>query len=260
MGDQRENKVFLKTLANGLGIITLFNDRNPSMTLNELTKKSCLHRATVYRIVLTLEQLGYISREGKAFKLNPSTLNLGYSYLSSLPFFNIAHDLLHDLNKRIGLATSITVLDGEDVVYVSRIHAKRILSISLDIGSRLPAYATSTGHVLISGLRQEQIETYLTRSKRERITKKTLTERDDLKNSFKKTREKGYCVSEGWLNDGLISIAIPIKNSMGKTICAMNVVGNIFETSKSKLIKEILPQMEKTREKLQSFISAHNFS
>lgn len=246
-----ESKEFLSTLANGMKVITLFSGKSPEMTLSELAEKSGMHRATVRRIMVTLVTLGYAKKVHNVFRLTPALLNLGFSYLSSLPFFHNAQDILYELSQKTKNATSIAVLDGEDVVYVVRFAAKRILTVTLEIGARLPAHATSTGHVLLAALSKSEVEAYLTNSPKERYTDYTITSKEGLLASFEKVRKDGYCLSEQWLDEGLIAIALPVVTPNGTTIAAFNLVSNVIKTNREKMLNEILPLMKETVQKIQ---------
>ena len=246
-----ESREFLSTLANGIKVITLFNGHNPEMTLSELAEKSGMHRATVRRIMVTLVALGYAKKAHNVFRLTPALLNLGFSYLSSLPFFHNAQDILYELSQKTKNATSIAVLDGQDVVYVVRFAAKRILTVTLEVGARLPAHATSTGHVLLSALGEKEQEAYFNNSTRKSYTDFTITSREGLLASFEKVRKDGYCLSEQWLDEGLIALALPVVTPNGATIAAFNLVSNVIKTNREKMLNEILPLMKDTVKKIQ---------
>jgi IclR family pca regulon transcriptional regulator len=146
---------FVRALAKGLAVIEAFDARSPSMTLSDVARKTALSRGTARRLLLTLTELGYVGFDGKLFALRPRALNLGFAYLHSQSLWQLGQPYMVELVERVHESCSVAVLDGTDIVYVARVPtAVRIMSINLGIGTRLPAFATSMGRVLLAALAQ----------------------------------------------------------------------------------------------------------
>jgi len=160
----KPSDAYVQSFARGLAVIRAFNAERPAMTLTEVAEAAGLTRAGARRILLTLVQLGYVATEGRQFRLTPRILELGFAYLTSMPFWDLAEPIMEQLTNEAHQSCSATVLDGTDIVYVLRIPTGRIMSINLGIGSRLPAYCSAMGRVLLAGLADAEIDAALARS------------------------------------------------------------------------------------------------
>src|SRR4029450_12396595 len=170
---------FVQSLERGLTVIQTFDAEHPRLTLSEVAARTGLTRATARRLLLTLGELGYVSSNGRRFSLTPRAPDIGYPYLSSLNVQQIAQPYLEALSERVHESVSVTVLDGADIVYVARVPTKRIMTISLGLGSRLPAYCTSMGRVLLAELGPDELAAALPGSL-ERHTEHTIVSLPDL--------------------------------------------------------------------------------
>src|SRR5690349_10626221 len=168
-----ERSQSLQSLERGMAVIQVFSRERPALTLSEVARLTDMTRATARRILLTLEKLGHVRSDGRLFSLTPRVLSLGWAYLSSLNLWEVAQPLMETLAMRTSESTSIATLDLPDVVYVVRVPTRRLMSITLGVGSRLPAHATSMGRVLLAALPEEELEAYLATSKLERFTDNT---------------------------------------------------------------------------------------
>jgi IclR family pca regulon transcriptional regulator len=204
-------------------VLQVFSAENPSMTLAEIAKLIGVSRGTTRRILITFEQLGFVRQTGRQFTLTPRVLRLGYAYVSSLPFWEGAQPHMRELADSVEESCSIAVLDGQDVAYVVRVPSRRQLPTSLTVGSRLPAYATSLGHVLLAGLSPEALSEYLRTVTLVPLTPKTITDKDRLSAELEKVRRSGYSIANGERDLGIRSAAAPIVDRTGCVIAALNV-------------------------------------
>jgi len=235
----------VKSLQKGLAVIEAFDAQHPQMTLSDVAKKTGITRAASRRILLTLVAQGYALQEGSIFSLTPRILKLGYSYLSSLGLWELAESFMKELVLKTGESCSAAVLDNKDVVYVARVPTqKRIMSIKLDVGTRLPAYATSMGRVLLAQMQDEQLEKTIQGLSAEPFTDKTICEPEQLLNCIKKTREQGWALVDEELEIGLRSISVPITDRKGQVKAALNVSTHISLYSREDIIENILPALQ----------------
>ncbi|HEY0509964.1 MAG TPA: helix-turn-helix domain-containing protein, partial [Blastococcus sp.] len=167
---------FVQSLDRGLAVIRAFDAQHPRLQLSEVARATGLTRAAARRFLLTLVQLGYVRVEGREFSLRPRVLELGYSYLSGLTLPQVAQPHLEALVGRVDESSSISVLDGDDVVYVARVHTKRIMTVMITVGTRFPAYATSMGRVLLANLPAPELAEYLARAELVPLTPRSVTD------------------------------------------------------------------------------------
>lgn len=246
---------FVQSLEKGLKVIAAFDAENAQMTLTEVSKKVDLTRANARRILLTLQHLGFVQTEdGKQFSLSPKVLSLGYSYLSSLPFQELAKPYLKALAEEVNESCSMSVLDGYDIVYVARVQTNRIMTISLAIGTRLPVYATSMGRVLLAGLPEAEMKDFLKGVKAEQLTPNTITASEKLIERVQLVKERGWALADQELEIGVRSIACPIKDKNGKTIAALNISGHASRVSKDEMLEKFLPHLKSTVAQIENAI------
>ncbi len=218
---------YVQSFARGLTVIKTFNAQNPEQTLTEVARAADLTRAGARRILLTLVHLGYVENEGRLFRLTPKILDLGFAYLTSMPFWNLAEPVMEALVDKIAESTSVAVLDETEIVYVLRVPAKKIMTVSLSIGSRLPALWTSLGRVLLSGKTNDELRLLIANTPApEQSTARTILDPDALLAELIKVRRQGWAVVEQELDEGLISMAAPIRDRQGRIIAAINISGN----------------------------------
>ncbi|MGM0901230.1 MAG: IclR family transcriptional regulator domain-containing protein [Bacillota bacterium] len=251
----KNSQDIIQSLTKGLQMIQAFTEETPNLTISEAARATGLSKPTARRILLTLEHLGFAESRNGIFSLTAQTLTLGYAYLSSQNMWNIAQPFMRDLVQKTGESTSIAVLDRTDIIYVARQSTKRIMTINLNVGSRLPAYATSMGHVLLAHLPEAQLNAYLEDVTIEKYTQNTITDKDELKKILVDVQQKGWTIVEQQLEDGLRSIAVPIKNSYGKVIAAINSSVHAGRVSSETLREEFLPLLIDTADKISKAIS-----
>ncbi|CAN5309566.1 IclR family transcriptional regulator [soil metagenome] len=234
---------YVQSFARGLEVIRSFSAQSPRQTLSEVAGRTGLTRAGARRILLTLQTLGYVESDGKLFRLTARILDLGFAYLSSLPIWNLAEPVMEELVGQIKESCSAAVLDGTDIVYVLRVPTHKIMSISLGVGSRLPAYCTSMGRMLLSALPHDAMRQVLQASDRAARTRHTVTDMDELAARIALVRKQGWSLVDQELEEGLVSMAAPITDRTGQTVAALNISGQANRTSAKVMQETMLPPL-----------------
>lgn len=245
---------FMTSLARGLAVIRAFSQHRRQQTIADLARRTGLPRATVRRCLYTLEQLGYVASDGRFFSLRPKILTLGFSYLSSRPLAEVAQPFLERVSHATLESSSLTVLDGDDIIYIARSASRRVMSVALNVGSRLPAYCTSMGRVLLAALSEEEFKAYLQRVALKRMTQHTIATRTELTKLIKQVRERGFAISDQELELGLRSIAVPVRDVTGKVVAAMNVGLHAARATPAEMEKQFLPQLQRAATDLGSML------
>jgi IclR family pca regulon transcriptional regulator len=241
-----ESKQHLQSLERGMAVIQVFSREHPALTLSEVARLTGMTRATARRILLTLEKLGHVRSDGRRFSLTPRVLTLGWAYLSSLNLWEIAQPLMEDLVQETHESCSAATLDLPDIVYVARVPTRRIMTIALGVGTRLPAHATSMGRVLLADLPEGELDAYLTQYELERFTPHTIVEPDALRAAVGEVRSQGWALVDQELEIGLRSVAAPIRGANGRTIAALNASAAAARVSKEELRMRFLPALLRT--------------
>ncbi|MEV0093959.1 IclR family transcriptional regulator C-terminal domain-containing protein [Streptomyces sp. NPDC050738] len=246
---------FLQSLARGLAVlVALGGDRGEGMTLSAVAEATGLARATVRRSLLTLVQLGQVSCEGSQFRLEPRVLELGCARLSELRLPEIAQPHLTELVERVHESASLVVLDGTDIRYVARVPTVRIMSISITVGTRLPAYATSMGRVLLAGLAPEErpeLPTVLPA-----LTQRTVTSARELGEIVERVAAEGFALVEEELEEGLRSLAVPVRDARGRVAAALNVAQHAGRGTAEEARVALLPALREAAEHIEADIRA----
>ncbi len=254
MDDVSVDKEFLTTFARGLQVIKSFDAQSPSMTLTQVANKNGLARASARRFLLTLQKLGYVSCEGKVFKLTPRVLDLGYSYLSSLNFAETITPFLKDAAQHLGESCSATVLDDQDVVYIARIPRAGLIPINLQIGARLPAYATSSGRVLLANLSAEGLNDYLSGLNYRQLTPNTLSV-EQLKAQIETVREQGFSIVDQELELGMRAVSVPVYDRVQQVRFAINISCHASSYSLHDIEKEFVPVLRDAAKRISQVLS-----
>jgi IclR family pca regulon transcriptional regulator len=234
---------FIQSLERGLSVINSFSRQTPSQTLSEVGERTGLTRATARRVLLTLSELGYVAQSGRSFSLTPKVLDLGYSYLSSFRIVDLAQPAMERLVDEVRESSSMSVLDGSEIVYVARVPTTRIMTISLALGSRLPAYPTSMGRVLLAGLPENEFEEYLSTTTLERLTPHTITDPAEFRATISRCREQGHALVDQELEEGVRSIAAPVHNGRGRVIAAVNLSCHASRVDIDRMLEEFKPRL-----------------
>ncbi|MBB1632526.1 IclR family transcriptional regulator [Cupriavidus sp. UME77] len=254
-GPEKPSDTYVQSFARGLSVIRAFDAQHPAQTLSEIAQASGLTRAGARRILLTLVGLGYVRADGRLFRLTPKILDLGFAYLTSMPFWNLAEPIMEALSQEVRESCSISVLDGTEIVYVLRVPARKIMTINLSIGSRLPAYCSSMGRVLLAGLPLEELDRVLGASELRARTSRTVTDPAELKAIIAGIRTRGWAQNDQELEEGLVSLAAPIRNRAGQVIAAINISGQANRTSADDMASSFLPPLLAASEKISNLIS-----
>jgi IclR family pca regulon transcriptional regulator len=241
---------FVGSFARGLAVICAFSGETPRMTLSEVAAKADLTRAGARRILLTLQALGYVGCDGRLFYLRPRILDLGYSFLSTTPLWNVAEPFMEEVVNQVHESCSASVLDDTEIVYILRVPTKKIMTINLSIGSRLPAWCTSMGRALLGDLPPEMVNDVLDRSRLKAYTSRTVTDRKKLAQIIQDDYRKGWSLVNQELEDGLISISVPLHDRAGRIIAAMNVSGHSSRTSPTDMTRGFLPVLKQAAERI----------
>ena len=234
---------YVQSFARGLSVIRAFSAEAPAQTLTEVARRCGLTRAGARRILLTLETLGYVRAEGRLFSLTPKILDLGFAYLSSQPLWQFAEPVMQVLASDLKESCSAAVLEGQDIVYVLRVPARKIMSVNLGVGSRLPAWCTSMGRVLLAGLPEAQLEQHLAQARWQPYTQRTAMNMDEVRARIAQARSQGWCLVNQELEDGLVSLAAPIIDRQGRTIAALNIGAQVNRTPPEALLDAALPRL-----------------
>lgn len=237
---------FIQSLEKGLAVINSFSRERSSQTLSEVAELTGLTRATARRVLLTLTELGYVRQQGRAFSLTPRVLDLGYSFLSSLRVVELAQQPMEKLVDDVKESSSMSVLDGSDIVYVARVPTTRIMTIALALGSRLPAYPTSMGRVLLAGRPADELDRYIAGTRFEQLTPHTITDVAEFRTVIDQVREQGYALVDQELEEGVRSIAAPISNRNGEVIAAMNVSCHASRVTVATMRHDLRPRLIST--------------
>lgn len=234
---------YVQSFARGLQVIRAFNAEAPRQTLTDVAARTGLTRAGARRILLTLQTLGYVESDGKLFALTPRILDLGFAYLSSMPIWNLAEPVMEALVDEVKESCSAAVLDGTDIVYVLRVPTRKIMSIGLGVGSRLPAYCTSMGRMLLAALPDEAVREHLRGGELQARTRHTVTEADGVLAKVQQARRQGWCLVNQELEEGLVSIAAPLVDRAGRTVAALNISGQANRTPPRQMQEQMLPAL-----------------
>jgi IclR family pca regulon transcriptional regulator len=232
---------FVQSLERGLAVVRVFDAEHRELGLSEVARGAGLTRAAARRFLLTLVKLGYMSFSDGRFSLTPRVLELGYAYLSSLTLPEVAQPHMEVLVAKVNESSSISVLDDTEVVYVARVPTRRIMSITLSVGTRLPAYATSMGRVLLAGLPDDQLGERLDRIEVRPLTPHTVKDRPALDKLLASVRRQGYAAVDQELEEGLRSLAVPIHNAAGHVVAALNLSAHASRASMAALRRDYLP-------------------
>ena len=233
---------FVQSLERGLAVIRAFDAEHRELTLSEVARAAGLTRAAARRFLLTLQALGYVQCAGGRFSLRPRVLELGYAYLSGLSLPEVAQPHVEALVAEVNESSSISVLDGTEIVYVARVPTRRIMSIMLSVGTRLPAYATSMGRVLLAGLPEPEREQRLACIELRRLTPYTVASLDALRNTLRTVARQGYATVDQELEEGLRSVAVPIHHPAGQVTAALNVSLHASRASMATMRRDFLPR------------------
>jgi IclR family pca regulon transcriptional regulator len=244
--DVERTSEHVQSLERGLKVLRVFADERGPLTLTEVAERGKLSKAVARRLLMTLESLGYVSRDHRQFYLLPRTLELGYSYLSSLSLTEMLQPRLTALAATFDEDTSAAVLDRDHVIYVARARSGRLASSGLAVGDRVPAHAVSTGLVLLADLTEEELTEYFATSVREQFTVRTVVEEDALRAELQQVRAQGWALVAGRLSPHVLAISVAIRGKDGRAVAAIKVGSQATQRTPELMLEEILPELLRT--------------
>nr|WP_240779212.1 IclR family transcriptional regulator C-terminal domain-containing protein [Nonomuraea zeae] len=238
----------LQSLARGLAVLVALGSARGGATLADASRVTGLPRATVRRAVQALERLGYAAADGSRFVLLPKVLELGYAHLSGLTLREIVQPHLADLVGRIHESASAAVLSGDDVLYVARVPTVSIMSVNITVGTRFPAYATSMGRVLLAGRPAERLAAIAPLP----LTRHTITSHEDLAAAVSRAAADGYALVDQELEEGVRSIAVPVRAGDGRVVAAVNVATHASRAAAADLLSDVLPELRQAAARIEA--------
>jgi IclR family pca regulon transcriptional regulator len=234
---------FVEALARGLDILAAFGAEYRRMSLSEVAGAAGLARPTARRLLLTLEELGYVRSRGGTFELTPRVMSLGMAYISSLGLWDIARPHLEALVARTGESSSMAQLDGSDIVYVARVSVPKLIALRVDIGTRFPAVQTSQGKVLLAALPPDQVAAVIAQPSRSGLPPYIGRPAGTLRDELAEIRARGWALADEELAPGVRSVAVPVRDGTGTVRAAMNVTVHAAETTTQRLVHDHLPAL-----------------
>ncbi|MFX1758675.1 IclR family transcriptional regulator domain-containing protein [Rhodococcus sp. As11] len=245
---------FIQSIERGFAVLHAFDDKDPNPTLAELAAKTDLSRPAVRRILLTLQKLGYVTSQGTRWSLTPRVLSIGQHYTVSHTLVDSALPKLVEIAEHTNESASLGVLDGTEVVYAARVPVRRIMSINVSVGTRVPAYATSMGRALLAWSPRELVDHILDRTQFERLTSATIDNPDDLRTELAHVRSRGYALTAAELEEGLITIAAPVFDPSGHAVgvlaCSTSTGRHTLESFRDLTAKRVVDCAERLSSEL----------
>ena len=246
---------FMTSLARGLIVIQAFTQQSPQMTISQLSIRTGLSRAAVRRCLYTLTKLGFAgSDDGSRYSLRPRMLTLSHTFTTSNTLSSAAQPVLERMSAAFRESFSLAMLDGDDIVYIARTTVSRVMSVDLHVGSRLPAYCTSMGRILLAHLPQEQQEQYLARAVLTPHTTRTVTSVEKLRVILRNVRRNGYALCDQEYEVGLRSLAVPVFAASGRVVATLNLSGNAPRISVLEMQSRFLPHLRNAANEIAVFL------
>lgn len=237
------NRYVIQSLARGVKMLELLAQVGEPLTMSQLAEQMKMNRPTAYRFLFTLESLKLVERnpETKAYQIAPNILKLGYGVFQTSDLWKTAHPYLVGAKKKYGETFNVSILDGDQILYIDRVKTQSILSINLEIGSKLPAYCTSMGRVLLAYAAKSEVQDLLKQIRWKKYTRQTITSLKQLQDILEDVREKGVSVNRGELALELWSTAAPIRNRKGKVVAAVNMAVNALKHDERYVEQNMIP-------------------
>lgn len=244
----------MAALEKGLAVIECFDAAHDRLTIADVARATDLSRAAARRCLLTLTKIGYAEFDGKFFRLTPRVLRLGHAWLASSALPQLVQPFLERLSEETHESSSASLLDGHEIVYIARSAQRRIMSVGLSVGTRLPAFCTSMGRVLLAALPEEEARARILAGRPRPRTGHTVTDIAHLMTMLTEVRQQGYAIVDQELELGLVSIAVPLINSRGEIVAAFNLSGQVQRTSAEEIAAQFLPRMQALQTMLRPLI------
>lgn len=247
-----ESDSFVRSFARGLSVIQAMGRSSEVHTVASVAAATQLPRTVVRRILMTLTELGYSMTDGKTFRLTPKVLTLGMTYLTSLPFWGLAQHVLESLCAQVKESAALSVFDGEQSIYLLRIPSRDVMSLQLGVGTRLPAYLTSQGRVLLAGLPDEQLQRYLDTVERKAFTRKTVTDKALLLQALQQVQNDEYSWVDGEFDASVCGMSVPVRDAAGDAVAALSVNMLSGATTQARAVRQLLQPMRAAAEQLRA--------
>jgi IclR family transcriptional regulator, pca regulon regulatory protein len=245
---------YVRSFVRGLCVIQSFSADSPVQTVSQVAKTTGLDRAAARRLLLTLEAVGYVQHEGPEFRLTPRVLDLAYIYLSTTALWGTVEPVMEKLVGAVQESSSVSVLNRTEIVHVVGVSGPRLMTTHVAIGSRLPAYCTSTGRVLLGGLSEDELDRTLKASNITRRTKYTVTSIPELKRIIRREHDRGWTLVNQEVEEGLCSLAVPIIDRSRRIIAAINVLGDLSRSSPRTMILRVLPRLKHASQEINALL------
>lgn len=243
---------FVTAFARGLAVIRTFERGADRLTLSEVAARTHLTRGSARRYLLTLEALGHVIQDGNTFRLSPKVLDLGYSYLSSIPLWEKAQPFMKEIVDTIDESCSLGVLDGPDVVYIARVPPRHVYTIPVQVGTRMPAYVNAMGRVLLAALSDDELNRYFADLKPQKLTPRTTTSIEALRRIVSEVRDKDFAMPEDEVYEGRRSLAVPVRNREGQAIASINISAMNSRASRGTFEDTFLPLLQRSAKQIGS--------
>lgn len=250
-----EGRDIVGSLQKGLGVLEILAGAPDGMTLTEVAKEAGLTRAGARRLLLTLVASGYARQEERRFLLSARLLGLARTWMGGAALWRYAEPIMRRISETLGESCSAAVLEGEEVVYVARVAGRRIVSVALNVGTRLPAYCTSMGQILLSDLDPPELARFLAQASISAKTERTLTDRAALAKAVKMAGARGYAIVDQELELGLRSIAVPVRDKSGRIAAALNVSTQSARFTCVEMEQTILPDLRAGAREIEDFLA-----
>ncbi len=242
----------MATLAKGLSVLSAFGRERPTMTLSEAAEIADLSRAAARRVLRTLALLGYVEQNGRSFSLAPRILDFGFAYLSTQSWIDRALPMMRELSERLGESCSAAILQGNDIVYVARVPARRIMSAALSVGSRLPALHTALGRIMFGFLDEAEIWRRLKSQRIEAYTPQSIIDLQALYDRIRDDHAQKFSILDEELELGLRAIAVPVLDRSGQAVGAINLSTHSTRTTRNEMRERFLPELNRIANQLAS--------
>jgi IclR family pca regulon transcriptional regulator len=247
----------VQSLTRGLAVLRTFDANHPDRSLSEVAREAGLARAAARRSLLTLQHLGYVGEHGGRFWLRARVLELGFTHLSSMSLKEVAEEHLEALAVEAGTSSSMCTLDGEDIVYVARVPSGQVMTVSINLGTRFPAHATSMGRVLLAGLPDDELAAFLAEATLEQRTARTVTDPLALKAKVLEARQQGWAFVDQELEEGLRAVAAPVRTGAGQTVAAVNLSCHASQGDLAAIRRTLLPPLLAAVARIETDLAVH---
>ncbi len=245
------------SLAKGLAVLEILAAHPQGQTLTDVAARAGMDRAGARRLLITLEAEGYATLGDRLWRLSPKLLTTARTWISGTPLWTFAEPFMREASMALGESCSAAVLAGPDIVYVARVASRAIMTVSLDVGSRLPAWCTSMGRVLLADMPDTELDAYLAKFSPVARTPKTMTTKADLRRTILAARAEGFAIIDEELELGLRSIAVPVKNRSGRAVAGINISAPSARFTPTELRAQVLPHLRKAAASIENhFLTA----